>query len=156
LPVPLFDIKGIDLNAVALTGEQVERINPHRGHMRQLHHVISMSADQSEAVGVKYVRDDEFWVAGHIPGRPLLPGVVMIEAGAQLLSVQYKMRTHEPRFLGFLRCDGFAFRGQVVPGDTLLLLGKEIEFRPRRFNGACQGMVKDKVVFEGQITGMVF
>lgn len=155
MPVPLFDISGIDLKAIAVPSEEVERINPHRGAMRQLDHVIWMSADQSRAVGVKPVRHDEFWVAGHIPGRPILPGVLMIEAGAQLLSVQYKTRTREAQFLGFLRCEDFAFRGQVVPGDTLYLLGSEIEFRRRRFIGACQGMVNDKIVFEGTVTGMV-
>jgi len=155
LPVPLFDIQGLDLDAVAVTADEVSRINPHRGHMRQLDHVIWMADDQSRALGVKHVRTDEFWVAGHIPGRPLLPGVLMIEAGAQLCSVQYKVRTREERFMGFLRCDDVSFRGQVVPGDTLYLLGQEVEFRPRRLIAACQGVVNDKIVFEATITGMM-
>ena len=92
---------------------------------------------------------------GHFPGRPLMPGVLMIEAAAQLCSIQYKSRTNEPRFLGFSRCDDVSFRGQVVPGDTLYLLGKEVDFRARRFIAACQGMVDDKIVFEATITGMV-
>jgi len=81
--------------------------------------------------------------------------VLMIEAGAQLCSVQFKCRTKEPRFLGFSRCDDVSFRGQVVPGDTLYLLAKEVDFRARRFIAICQGMVDDKIVFEAKITGMV-
>jgi 3-hydroxyacyl-[acyl-carrier-protein] dehydratase len=154
LPVPLFDLSAIDLSAVVLCTAEVEAINPHRGPMRQLDQVVWMSQDRSQGVGVKRVRDDEFWVPGHIPGRPIMPGVLIIEAGAQLCSLQYKLKTKEDRFVGFLRCDQVVFRGQVVPGDTLYLLGKEVEFRPRRFIAACQGMVNGKIVFEGQVTGI--
>jgi 3-hydroxyacyl-[acyl-carrier-protein] dehydratase len=155
VPAPLFDITSIDLKAVALSTAEVEGINPHRGHMRQLDHVIWFDHDYSSILGVKHVRDDEFWVAGHIPGRPLLPGVLMIEAGAQLCSVQYKLKTGEKRFMAFLRCDDVVFRGQVVPGDILYLLGSEVEFRAKRLIATCQGMVNDKIVFEGRITGIV-
>lgn len=154
MPVPLFDISGIDRNAVAVNADEVAAINPQRGDMRHLDHVIWLSDDYGKALGVKHVRADEFWVPGHIPGRPLLPGVLMIEAAAQLCSVQYNKRHTSPRFLGFLRCDDISFRGQVVPGDTLYLLGHEVDFGARRFIAACQGMVNDKIVFDGKITGM--
>lgn len=154
LPAPLFDISGLDRSRILISAAEVANINPQRGDMRHLDHVIWMSDDYSEALGVKKVRPDEFWVSGHIPGRPLLPGVLMIEAAAQLCSVQYNKRNKEPRFLGFLRCDEISFRGQVVPGDTLYLLGKEVDFGARRFIAACQGMVNDKIVFDGKITGM--
>lgn len=151
----LFDISEIDLDAVAVSPEQVGLINPQSGAMRHLDHVVWVSDDASQAVGVKHVKDDEFWVAGHIPGRPLLPGVLMIEAAAQLSSVLYRVRTNEERFIGFTRCDHTIFRGQVIPGDTLYLLAKEVEFRPRRLICACQGVVEDNLVLETQITGMV-
>ena len=160
MPVPLFDISGIDRHAVRISSDDVARINPHRGDMRHLDHVIWMSETGDCALGVKHVRHDEFWVPGHIPGRPLFPGVLMIEAAAQLSSVQYKSRStdqkaNDERFLGFARCDDVSFRGQVVPGDTLYLLSKEIDFRARRFISTCQGMVHDKICFEVTITGMV-
>lgn len=151
----LFDISAIDRNAVAISAEEVGQLNPQCGDMRQLDHVIWFNHDKSEVLGVKYVRDDEFWVPGHIPGRPLLPGVLMIEAGAQLCSVQYKAKGGEHRFIGFTRCDDVAFRGQVVPGDTLYLLSKEISFGARRFIARAQGVVNDRLVFEAKITGMV-
>lgn len=154
LPVPLFDITSIDRAAVCISSDEVATINPHRGDMRHLDHVIWMSDGGDCALGVKHVRDNEFWVPGHIPGRPLFPGVLMIEAAAQLASVQYKSRSNETRFLGFARCDDVSFRGQVVPGDTLYLLSKEIDFRVRRFVCQCQGIVNDKIAFEVKITGM--
>ena len=78
----------------------------------------------------------------------------MIEAAAQLSSILYQFRTKEPAFLGFTRCDKAVFRGQVVPGDKLLLLSKEHKFQRRRFSCNAQGVVGDKVVFEVKITGM--
>lgn len=151
----LLDLAPIDFSGIAVSAEEVGRINPQCGDMRQLDHVIWMNDDASETLGVKQVRDDEFWVPGHIPGRPLMPGVLMIEAAAQLSSILYHCKTNEQRFVGFTRCDDVAFRGQVVPGDTLYLLAKELSFRPRRFICATQAIVNDRLVFEGRITGMV-
>jgi 3-hydroxyacyl-[acyl-carrier-protein] dehydratase len=150
----LFDIDSIDLDGVAVSYEEVGKINPQCGEMRQLHHVVWMSPDCTMALGVKYVRADEFWVSGHIPGRPLLPGVLMIEAAAQLSSVTYLTKTGANIFLGFIRCDDVIFRGQVIPGDTLYLLAKEVDFGARRFICDVQAVVRDKLVFEGRITGM--
>ena len=152
----LLDLSEFDLSQVAVSAEEVGRINPQCGDMRQLDHIIWMAEDSSAAIGVKQVGDDEFWVAGHVPGRPLMPGVLMIEAAAQLSSVLFESKSGEGnRFLGFTRCDEVAFRGQVVPGDTLYLTAVEIEFGRRRFISANQGFVNGKLVFEGRITGMV-
>ncbi|MEE2906247.1 MAG: beta-hydroxyacyl-ACP dehydratase [Planctomycetota bacterium] len=150
----LFDFSSIDLNSVFMTPDQVADCNPQRGGMRQLDHVIYIDDGASKALGIKQVRDDEFWVDGHIPGRPLFPAVLMIEAAAQLSSILYQSRTKETAFLGFTRCDKAVFRGQVVPGDTLLLLAKEHKFQRRRFSCDAQGVVNDKVVFQVKITGM--
>jgi 3-hydroxyacyl-[acyl-carrier-protein] dehydratase len=151
----LFDISGIDLSSVLVSAEEVGRLNPQCGDMRHLDHVIWANHDNSEILGVKHVRLDEFWVPGHVPGRPLLPGVIMIEAAAQLCSIQYKRKTGKLAFLGFTRCDNVVFRGQVVPGDILYLLGKEIETGARRMISDVQGVVHGKMVFEARITGMV-
>lgn len=151
----LFDIEGIDTSAVALSAEQVGRINPQAGDMRHLDHVIWVDQDTRRIIGVKQVREDEFWVPGHIPGRPLLPGVLMIEAAAQLCSVLNYLKSREERFVGFTRCRDAAFRGQVVPGNRLLLLAEELSYRPRRFVSRAQGLVDGRLCFEAEITGMV-
>lgn len=150
----LFDISSIDLGAVAVSADEVGCINPQCGDMRQLDHVIWFNHDKTNLLGAKQVRKDEFWVPYHIPGRPLLPGVLMIEAAAQLCSIQYKVKSQSKTFLGFTRCDDVVFRGQVAPGDTLYLLGHELNFGARRFTSEVQGVVNGKMVFEGRITGM--
>lgn len=152
---PVVDLSSIDLTQVAMSADEVGRINPQTGDMRQLDHVIHLDHDAGIIVGVKHVRDDEFWVPGHIPGRPLLPGVLMIEAGAQLSCIYFRLKLAEPRFVGFTRCDDTVFRGQVVPGQTLYLAGREVSCRQRRFVSRTNAFVDGKLVFESTITGMV-
>ena len=149
------DFSKIDLNAVKVPTDEVARLNPQCGPMRQLDHVIWLSDDTLVGLGVKHIRQNEFWVPYHIPGRPLMPGVMMIEAAAQLCSVMRAVRFGDGKFLGFARCDDVAFRGQVVPGDTLYLCGKELSCRQRRHVSATQGIVNGKLVFEATITGLV-
>lgn len=158
MPQPIIDLTAIDLNQVLHGSEEIEAVNPHRPPMRMLDGIIHVknAPNAAEAVAFKDIGHDEFWTAGHIPGRPLFPGVLMIEAAAQLASyVTVKFRSTNGKFLGFIGADDFKFRGQVVPGDRLIVLAKEVEFRPgRRFVSLSQGLVNGAVVFEGKITGM--
>lgn len=157
MPVELLaDLDAYDLTAVHFTADEVGKRNPQCGAMRQLDHVIVVDRDTDIAIGVKQVRHDEFWVPLHIPGRPLMPGVLMIEAAAQLSSIQYKVLSEDERFLGFTRCDDVVFRGQVVPGDTLILVTERVQFSRRRFICKAQGLVDGNLIFEALITGMAF
>ena len=52
---------------------EIEKVIPHRGNMRMVDEIHEFN--DTSAVGVKYVRDDEFWCAGHFPGNPIMPGV---------------------------------------------------------------------------------
>jgi 3-hydroxyacyl-[acyl-carrier-protein] dehydratase len=153
-PSLLVDLSKIDLNRVQIPIEEIRQSNPHRFEMEMLSGCIYLDPEKGQIVAFKDVRPDEFWVRGHIPGRPLMPGVLMIEAAAQMSSLYYKRVQNDPRFLGFGGVDGVKFRGQVVPGDRLLLLGQAIEIRSRRAVFDTQGVVGDRLVFEARITGM--
>ena len=152
----LLDLEGIDLNQTWAGPEEIEAVNPHRGEMRQLDRVIWWDEKRTAAIGIKEIRDDEFWVSGHIPGRPLFPGVLQIEASAQLSSFILSERFKDAPFVGFTRVTDCSFRGQVVPGDTLMLFTKEVKVNRRRFITDVQGVVSGKIVLEARITGMVF
>jgi 3-hydroxyacyl-[acyl-carrier-protein] dehydratase len=155
MPPPLLvDLEGLDLEAEALSLDEIRRHNPHRYEMEQLSRIAHVDPEAGTIVAVKEVRDDEFWVRGHIPGRPLLPGVLMIEAAAQMCSVYYHLVQDDPRFLGFGGVDGVKFRGQVVPGDRLILLGRPVSIRSRKAVFDTQGVVDGRMVFEAKITGM--
>jgi len=154
-PKLLFDLDSIDLDHVEAGPEQIRKYNPQRFEMEQLEGVIFYDPQQQVAVGYKDVRDDEFWVKGHIPGRPLLPGVLICEAAAQLCGYYYKRKTGTDKFLGFGGMDAVKFRATVVPGDRLILIVKSKELKSRRATFDAQGVVNGKIVYQGVITGMV-
>jgi 3-hydroxyacyl-[acyl-carrier-protein] dehydratase len=145
----------IDQSKVAITKEQIYQVNPHRHEFQQLDGIFFIDDQANVMAGYRDVGADEFWVRGHIPGRPLLPGVLMIESAAQLVSYYILTHVQEEGFLGFGAVDQVKFRGQVRPGDRLILIGRMVEMRGRRRHvGLVQGFVKDQMVFEGLITGM--
>lgn len=153
-PPLIVDISQLDLSKAIVGVPQIEAVNPQRGDMRHLDGILWMSPNYDAAVGFKDCRHDEFWVPGHIPGRPLFPGVLMIEAAAQLAGYLMAQRIPGCGFLGFTGVDEVKFRGQVQPGDRLLLLGREVSFKPRRFICTVQGLVNNKLVFEANVSGM--
>jgi 3-hydroxyacyl-[acyl-carrier-protein] dehydratase len=152
---PFIDLSTIDLDAIAVSAEEVGRMNPQAGYMRQLDDICFVNDEKTIAVGRKVVQDDEFWVDGHIPGRPIYPGVLMIEAAAQLSSILYHLKVEGEHFMGFTRVGNCSFRGIVEPGDTLTLISIERKFQRRRFVCDVQGYVDDTFVFDVQVTGMM-
>ncbi len=86
-----FDPARLDLNNVVADHDAILRINPQRFEMEQLTAIVLVDTAQHLIAGYKDVDADEFWVRGHMPGYPLMPGVLMCEAAAQLCS--YYMTT---------------------------------------------------------------
>ena len=150
---PLIPMDRWNLEKVLFGPEEIRKTNAQRFEMEHLDAVTLLDTAAQEIVGYKDVRADEFWVPGHIPGRPIFPGVLMIEAAAQVARFGTLMRLKD-RFMGFAGVDEVKFRGQVVPGDRLILLGFETDFRPRRVVCQGQGWVNGNLVFEAKITGM--
>ena len=152
----LIELSGIDLANCVIDQEGIRQINPQRYEMEHLNGVIWYDLDSMTIVGYKDVRPDEFWVRGHIPGRPLLPGVVMIESAAQLASIGFKVfaDSEDDRFVGFGGVTDAKFRRAVTPPARMLLLGKCTELRSRRAVFLTQALVDDALVFEATIIGM--
>src|SRR5689334_19366782 len=123
-PQLLFDVSQINLEQIVYDQNAIREANPQRGHMEMLDGIAYVNTDQGEIVGYKDVRNGEFWVAGHIPGRPLFPGVLMIEAAAQLASFYTRKFIGWTGFIGFGGVEETKFRMQVTPGQRLYLLGK--------------------------------
>jgi 3-hydroxyacyl-[acyl-carrier-protein] dehydratase len=89
-----------------------------------------------------------------MPGYPLMPGVLMCEAAAQLCSY-FVLSQHEVEgFLGFGGMEDIRFRSPVRPGDRLVLVAKETRFNRRQVIFNVQGFVHDRMVFHGDIIGV--
>jgi len=151
-PAFLFDLSSIDLNRIVVSLEEIRRIIPQRFEMEMLSAIVHDGDDA--VVGYKDFTLDEFWVRGHIPGRPLLPGVLMIECAAQLCAFRTMRKQPEMGFVGFAKCDEVRFRGTVVPPGRLYMIAQTVEMNRRRAIAKCQGVHNGDLVFEATITGM--
>src|SRR5438270_9522228 len=87
MPPPLIvDPATVDLRQVVADREAIRRVNPQRHEMEQLTAIVLLDLGRHLVAGYKDVGADEFWVPGHLPNYPLLPGVLVCEAAAQLCS----------------------------------------------------------------------
>ncbi len=161
----LFDYSGIDLDHVQLDREGIRAYIEQRDAVEQLDCVIWMDEAGSRGLGIRRVRANEWWVKGHIPGNPILPGIMLVETAAQFSSIIYRHKMekirHESReFLAFAGIERARFRAAVYPGDELLFVIQERRFSRRRIVADVQAFTdfqngsRGKIVFEAQMIGM--
>jgi 3-hydroxyacyl-[acyl-carrier-protein] dehydratase len=155
MPPPLlFDLAGVDLNRTILSREQIYELLPHRFEFMLLSGVCYLDRQNLRAVAFADIRADAWWVRGHVPGRPLLPGVVMLEMAAQTAAVTAKSLAEHQGFLGYGGVEDCKFREVVTPPARLYILCTGKDYRPRRIISQTQGVCDGKMVFEAQITGV--
>src|SRR5436309_3201106 len=117
-PVPSFDVTQLDLSRVVADREAIRLVNPQRFEFEQIDAIVHVDPLEHLVIGYKDVRADEFWVRGHMPSYPLLPGVLMCEAAAQLCG--YYIRSQNlmgGEFMGFGGLENVRFRSPVFPGE---------------------------------------
>ena len=152
----LIDLSLFDVDQPIASLEEIRQYNPQRHEMEQLTAILYEDLEDHCCAAVKDLSEEEFWVRGHMPGMPLMPGVVMLEAVAQLSS--YFTQKHDllgSEMVGFGGLDNVRFRGVVSPGDRLILLVKMVKTRRGRMIVAdFQGVVGDNVVLEGTLPGI--
>ena len=153
-PTPIIDLASLDLTQVQFDSKAIKAVNPQSYEMSQLDAIVWHDLPKMLCLGYKDATDQEFWVRGHIPGRPIMPGVIMVEAAAQLCSFFMKRIYGLEGFIGFSGIDKTKFRETVVPGDRLYLLGHIHKVRSRQFSAKVQGIVNNKIVFDTIISGM--
>jgi 3-hydroxyacyl-[acyl-carrier-protein] dehydratase len=154
-PVALIDPAAFDTSRVLVDQEGIRRGNPQRFEMEHLTAIVALELDRKLIVGYKDVRADEFWVRGHMPDYPLLPGVLMCEAAAQLCSYFcHAIRLVDDGFIGFGGMEDVRFRGQVRPGDRLLMVAQAQRVHRRQTVFETQGFVEANMVYHGKIIGV--
>ncbi len=154
-PIALVDPATIDTSRVLVDWEGIYRDIPQRFEMAQLTAIVFMDPKHKLIIGYKDVAADEFWVRGHMPDYPLMPGVLICEAAAQLASYYCKVNgLSDNGFVGFGGMEDVRFRGQVRPGDRLVLVSQAVRLHRRHSMFEVQGFVEANMVFHGKIIGV--
>ena len=151
----IVDPAELDLTRIVADIDEIRRWIPQRDAMEQLTAIVLDDLERHICVGYRDLTENEFWVSGHMPGFPLMPGVLMCEAAAQLCSYFcYVIRLIEDGFIGFGGMEDVRFRGQVRSGDRLLIVAQAQRVHRRQTIFETQGFVETNMVFHGRIIGV--
>lgn len=130
---------------------EIQRTLPHRYPFLMVDRVLEI-IDDIKAVGVKAVTINEPYFQGHFPGHPVMPGVLQIEAMAQVASIIMMRKTENAGKIGyFMSADSVKFRKPVVPGDTLFIHCELLTSKKRLGKASCQCRVNGEVVSEAEL-----
>ena len=151
---PIIELAKIDLNKIVATIEDIRKVIPHRHEFEMLSGILHLDFENHKIVAYKDVEENAFWARGHLPGRPIMPGVLIAEAAAQMTCYMAMGLYENCPFIGFARLDNVRFRKQVLPPCKLILMAKFEAVSSRHVISNCQAYVDSALVFEGKITGM--
>lgn len=131
--------------------QQIQEIIPHRYPFLLIDRILEVEPGVA-AVGIKNVTMNEPYFAGHFPQMPVMPGVLIVEALAQVGAVAIlSVEANRGKIAMFAGIDEFRFRGQVYPGDTLRLELRITRLKGMVGKGEARASVGDRVVAEGQL-----
>jgi len=134
---------------------QIAKILPHRYPFLLVDKVIEIEGE-TRIKGIKNVSFNEHFFQGHFPGTPIMPGVLIVEAMAQVSGLLFAQRLeHTGKLAVLLSMDHVKLRKSVVPGDQLILISETNRLRKRTAQCQCKAMVGDVVVAEAQIKFML-
>lgn len=134
-----------------LSNIDIQKILPHRYPFLLIDKVVEMS--ENKITAIKNVTINEPFFQGHFPGNPIMPGVLITEALAQVGAVMLLSMEENKGKLGvFTGIDGFKFRRQVVPGDTLRLEAELLKYRHGMGKASVKATVDGEVAAMGEIS----
>jgi 3-hydroxyacyl-[acyl-carrier-protein] dehydratase len=153
---PTLDLAAIDFSNVLAGIDQIRAVNPHRHEFEMLTAVVHIDPARHIIVGYKDLTENEFWVRGHMPGFPLMPGVLMCEAAAQLCGYYYiSQKIGDPGvLLGLGGLEETRFVRQVRPGERLVMLGTGVKIHRRLTKFRVVGTVNGERTFETLVSGV--
>ncbi len=123
-----------------LNKEDIKKIIPHREPFLMVDEIVEVKPGKN-ITGIKHVREDEYYFKGHFPGNPIMPGVLMVEAIAQVGAVSLLMLPENKGKLAlFAGIDKVRFKKLVKPGDDLEIQVEMLQFR--RNVGKAKGVAK--------------
>jgi len=147
------------LEQVFMGPEEFGEYNPQRHEFLQLTNILHYDQEANLLVAHRKVEAEEWWCRGHIPGRPILPGAVMIEMLAQAGSLHshFEFKFPKDTFIGFAGLDSVRFRGSTGPGVDLIIAGRISGGSAARKAFRWKGQVlrmDGSILCEGEVFGM--
>ncbi|RJR15903.1 MAG: 3-hydroxyacyl-[acyl-carrier-protein] dehydratase FabZ [Nitrospiraceae bacterium] len=133
---------------------EIQKILPHRYPFLLIDRIIEMNPKE-KAVGLKNVTANEQFFQGHFPGYPIMPGVLIIEAMAQVAGILAFQSGAQGNSVYFMSVEKAKFRKPVVPGDQLRFEVNIIQNRSNVWKFSGQAFVDEQVVAEADFTAMV-
>ena len=139
-----------------MSEEELRSCLPHDHEFKLIDAVCHLDLDVGLAVGYKDWDNDPWWARGHIPGRPLMPGVLMAEGAAQISSVlmQHMTSLDEGKFFGLAGLDKVRFRGQITPPGRVYFATKKLQISGGRIaKYQAQAFSEGKLVLDMTLLG---
>jgi beta-hydroxyacyl-[acyl carrier protein] dehydratase FabZ len=138
-----------------LSVKEIQELLPHRYPFLLVDRIIELEP-LKRAVGVKNVTINELHFLGHFPNKPVMPGVLILEAMAQIggIAMLYS-EEHRGKLAYFARINKVKFFQQVIPGDQIRIVTEVLQVRGTMGKIWAQSFVEDKVVAEGEFLFVV-
>jgi 3-hydroxyacyl-[acyl-carrier-protein] dehydratase len=159
MPAALVDLDALDLSRDVLPDAELRELLPHRYEFQLIDGVCHLDTDEGVVVGYKDWDGEPWWARGHVPGRPLMPGVLLCEGGAQIATVLLKSMQggwDKEKFIGLGGLDNVRFRGQVEPGCRVHFVsrrGRQSGGRVARY--PAQAFCNGKLVMDMELIGVL-
>lgn len=164
LPLPRYCIQRLSRNGYIILGEsmekeqskgmdikQIAKILPHRYPFLLVDRILSYDLEKGVIVGQKNTSINEAFFQGHFPDIPIMPGVLILEALAQVGGILIHLKGYHEKTAVLLNVNNAKFRNPVRPGDILTLTCEEVHFSAKGGRVKAAATIHDKIAVEAEI-----